>query len=192
MPSIKINISNDLDVLNVSYTLQNEVFNNITVYPFTANGIGEGVEILNPGNTVQNLDVAVSGTFNHNVVKSVFTTSGLPFSGVYLVELNVGSEVNASVIANILLAKEVDCCIADKMYTAVDCGCDDVACNESLMDAQKMFLFKQSAEYVLKSVALTAPRDDIKRLAILTDAQNKYNKAIELCSNGCGCGNSPS
>lgn len=192
MPSIKINISSDLDILNVSYTLQTEVFNNITVYPFTSNGIGEGVQVLTEEYAVHSAGATANGTFNHNIVKAVFTTAGLPFSGVYMIELNTGSTVDRSVRANILLGKEIDCCIADKMYDAVDCGCDDVACNESLLDAQKMFLFKQSAEYVLKSVALTADRDDTKRLAILTDANNKYNKALELCSKGCGCGNSPS
>ena len=88
---------------------------------------------------------------------------------------------------SVLLGKTIDCCIADKMYTAVDCDCTDDKCNESLMDAQKMYLFKKSAEFSLKSLSNADGPNAITAQAVVQDAQKKYDKAVELCSTGCGC-----
>jgi len=76
------------------------------------------------------------------------------------------------------------------MYDAVGCDCDDTKCNETLRDAQKMFLLKRSAEYGLKGLDSTQGPDSLILQSVVQDSQSKYNKALELCRTGCGCGSS--
>ena len=174
------------------YSLINETFGNIRVYPSPVN-VSAGIAIVNPNNTSHSSATGVTGTFTITIASAQFKALGIDWKGVNLFELNTTS-ANASVksYGALLLGKTIDCCIADKMYTAVDCDCTDDKCNESLLDAQKMFLFKRSAEFVLKSLSSSEGPNSMILQAAVQDAENKYNKSIELCSNGCGCGNSNS
>ena len=195
MASITANVSSDLNVINISYSLHSEDFVHITARPFSATygDVGNSFVILSPEATIHS--GISTGTYGTNVVSQSFINSGNTFEGVYVISITTthnGGAVEVVSSANILLGKTLDCCIAEKMITAVDCNCDDDKCNESLLDAQKMFLFKQSAEYVLNSIGQGEALTSINRLAALNDAKNKYKKAIELCTSGCGCNNSPS
>jgi hypothetical protein len=201
MASITVNTSSDLNVLNITYNLNaNETFVDIKVHPFTDEGLGSGFQVLVPEQTVHGggdtARTSTGGTYSTNVVEQSFLNAGASFGGINVISITTTPadkpDVETISSANILLGKTLDCCIAEKMVTAVDCNCDDDKCNESLFDAQKMFLFKQSAEYVLKNIGQGVALDDIKRLAALNDAKSKYQKAIELCTSGCGCNNSPS
>jgi hypothetical protein len=197
MASISVNTSSDLNVLNITYTLTNETFKSITIHPFKDQDslTSNSFEVLVPSETAHNESI-IDGTYATNVVEQSFLSAGQSFNGIVVVSITTtkSSAPTVDIIssANILLGKTLDCCIAEKMITAIDCNCDDDKCNESLLDAQKMFLFKQSAEYVLKSIGQGVTLDDIKRLSALNDARSKYEKAIELCTSGCGCNNSPS
>ena len=78
------------------------------------------------------------------------------------------------------------------MYDAVGCDCDDTKCNESLRDAQKMFLLKRSAEYGLKGLGANQGPESLTLQSVIQDSQSKFTKALELCTSGCGCTNSQS
>lgn len=184
--------SSDSDVILIKYSLINETFTSIKVFgnPVTA---GQGVQVVGPLNTNHSGATNINGTFTLTVPISTFTTNSLSWKGVYMFELNtLSSGAAVSSYGSVLLGKVIDCCIADKMYTAVDCDCTDDKCNESLLDAQKMFLFKQSAEFALKSLNNADGPNALTSQAVIQDAQKKYDKAVELCSTGCGCGGSGS
>jgi len=140
-------------------------------------------------NSPSNSGSLVTSTYSVNIPRSAFTTANVAYSGIHVIGITSTSStgVESESFANILIGKTLDCCLADKVYKSLDCDCSDDKCNEELLDAQKMFLFKQSAEYALQSISTNASLTDIRRVAILTDAKNKYNKAIELCTTGCGC-----
>ena len=184
--------SSDSDIILIKYSLINETFLNIKVYPSPVN-VATGIPILSPSNTSHSSQSGVTGTFTATISIKQLTNIGVPWEGVQVFELNtVSSGASTKSYGAILLGKVIDCCIADKMYTAVDCDCTDDKCNESLIDAQKMFLFKRSAEFVLKSLSNSEGPSSLILQAAVQDAENKYRKSVELCSNGCGCGNSSS
>jgi hypothetical protein len=198
MASITVNTSSDLNVLNITYSLNDEVFKSIKVHPFKdVESLGSNsFDVLVPEQTIHSDEIQMTGTYSTNVVSQSFTNAGQAFEGIYVISI-ITTPVKESTdeiisSSSIMLGKTLDCCIAEKMITAVDCNCDDDKCNESLLDAQKMFLFKQSAEYVLNSIGQGEALNSINRLAALNDARSKYEKAIELCTSGCGCNNSPS
>ena len=71
---------------------------------------------------------------------------------------------------------QIDCCIAKLVESAINCTCKCDKCKEELDRAEKIFLLLQSAVYAAEVV------ENIK------DAQDKYAKANELCTEVCACG----
>lgn len=193
MATITAKVTTDSELINIVYTLTNEVFTTINVYPFYGDSSfstksQNGFTVMSIENAPSNSVEGQTGTFSVNIPASSFITAGVEFSGVHVLGItSTNNDIQSETFANILIGKTLDCCIADKVYKSLDCDCADDKCNEELLDAQKMFLFKQSAEYALRSISAAASLTDIKRIAILTDAKNKYTKAIELCTSGCGC-----
>ena len=84
----------------------------------------------------------------------------------------------------VLLPCDIDCCLAKLTNELIDCACDCAKCATSLAKAQKIMLLLKSAEYSLKQsnrVVTTL------QTGYITDANNKYTKAREICDNSCGC-----
>ena len=71
---------------------------------------------------------------------------------------------------------QIDCCIAKLVESAITCTCKCDKCKEELDRAEKIFLLLQSAVYAAEVA------ENIK------DAQDKYAKANELCTEVCACG----
>lgn len=190
MPILSSVVASDSQIISIKYSLYNEQFSNISAYAYPV-AVGEGVVISTSGATGG--EATENGTFSINVSKTQLVNAGIKYSGIILLELNTVKEgVTFSSYSAILIGEEVDCCLADKMYDAVGCDCDDDDCNESLKDAQKMFLLKKSAEFGLKGLNNNQGPDTITLQKVIADSQSKYNKALELCSSGCGCNNSSS
>jgi len=190
MPILSTTVSADSQVISIKYSLNDETFNNVSAYIAPSIEPGQGVVVL----TSQGLGYSAQqsvGTYSTTISKTKLNQVGVEFSGIVLLELNTESASGSSTsYSAVLIGEELDCCIADKMYDAVGCDCDDTKCNESLRDAQKMFLLKRSAEYGLKGLSNTQGPDSLSLQAVVQDSQSKYQKALELCSNGCGCGSS--
>ena len=186
MPIISTTVSPDSQVISIKYTLNDETFSNVSAYVAPIQP-GSKTEIL----TSQGLGYSSSqgsGTYSTTISKTKLNQLGISFSGIIVLELNTSSNVPS--YSAVLIGEELDCCIADKMYEAVGCDCDDSECNETLRDAQKMFLLKRSAEYGLNGLDATQGPDSIILQSVVQDSQSKYNKALELCRTGCGCGSS--
>ena len=183
MPILSTTVSPDSQVISIKYSLNDETFSNVTAYVAPIKQ-GEGIVVLTSQGLGYSSEQTI-GTYSTTISKTKLNQLGISFSGIVLLELNTNNSKSYSVV---LIGEEVDCCIADKMYDAVGCDCDDTKCNESLRDAQKMFLLKRSAEYGLKGLDNTQGPESISLQAIVQDSQAKYEKALELCSSGCGCG----
>ena len=105
--------------------------------------------------------------------------------GVLILEIGVTSSgVSKNYTTYVLVTKTLDCCLADKMNKVIDCGTDP-NCDDNLDDAQKLYLFMKSAEFVLDTIPNTSGFSegslDALAIAKLNDAQAKYDKALELC-----------
>jgi len=200
MPILSAIVASDSDVILVKYSLANESFSSFQVfsYPFNPNN---NQEVITPLGTSHGT-ATTSGSFTVSLTKSKLSSLGITWDGLINIQLRTSQSYsgygdNASATTNkshatVLLGKTVDCCIADKMYNAIGCDCNDDKCNEELRDAQKMFLLKRSAEYVLSSLRDVEGPDSSILAAASTDANNKYQKALQLCSSGCGCDGSSS
>ena len=70
---------------------------------------------------------------------------------------------------------DIDCCIAKLVHDAINCTCKCDKCKEDLKLAERIFLLIQGAEYDAT-------------LGLADGAQDKYNKAKELCTERCACG----
>jgi len=75
------------------------------------------------------------------------------------------------------------CCIAKKLDSLLGCDCGCVKCNSDLLQAERVNLLILSIETSLAQVGQSQPSD----VALITNAERKYQKALELCSDNCGC-----
>ena len=75
------------------------------------------------------------------------------------------------------------CCIAKKVETILGCDCSCKKCNHDLLQAERVHLLISGIEADLSQIE----NDQSKNAAFYTTAEKKYNKALELCSDDCGC-----
>lgn len=101
-------------------------------------------------------------------------------AGIFQVKITDGS---TSVYSGELGKCELDCCIAKKVDSLLGCDCECTKCSGTLETATKVLLLIQAIETDLSQIG----GDVANNTAIYTNAQAKYNKALELCSDSCGC-----
>jgi hypothetical protein len=114
----------------------------------------------------------VSYITNYSIIKTVI----LDTVGVVVVSI-VNSAGEVLVTKAAVATCQIDCCIAKLIESAINCTCKCDKCKEELDRAEKIFLLLQSAVYIAE-----ATPNNIK------DAQDKYAKASELCTEVCACG----
>jgi len=78
---------------------------------------------------------------------------------------------------------DLNCCIAKKLETILDCDCSCKKCNSDLLTAERVQLLILGIEADLAQIG----SDTEKNAAFYTTAERKYAKALELCSDDCGC-----
>jgi len=78
---------------------------------------------------------------------------------------------------------DLNCCIAKKLDTILDCDCSCKKCNSDLLTAERIQLLILGIEADLAQIG----SDTEKNAAFYTTAERKYAKALELCSDDCGC-----
>ena len=116
--------------------------------------------------TIENL-TAPSGTINY--------IADIEISGVVVFTVRRSDGVLVAQAATVSTA-QIDCCIAKLVESAINCTCHCDKCKEELDRAEKIFLLLQSAVYAAEVA------ENIE------DAQAKYAKANELCTEVCACG----
>ena len=122
-------------------------------------------------------------TTANNIVSYPLLVSDLSLSNgvVTIVSYINGAEKDRK---SILLGCDIDCCLAKLTNELIDCACDCPKCAASLAKAQKVMLLLKSAEY---SLAQSNLKPNTLQTGYITDANNKYTKAREVCDNSCGC-----
>jgi|TARA_R100000030_G_scaffold35653_2_gene26570 hypothetical protein len=139
------------------------------------NASGSSVlNITSPNFTV----TATSGPITYPLLVSDLSMSNGIFTIVSYID---GAEQDRK---SVLLACDIDCCLAKLTNELIDCACDCAKCSTTLAKAQKIMLLLKSSEYSLKqgnTVGTTL------QTGYIQDANNKYTKAREVCDNSCGC-----
>ena len=77
----------------------------------------------------------------------------------------------------------LDCCIAKKVDKLLECGCGCLKCNDALTQAERVHLLIAGITADLANLSTSTAEN----AALWTTAEEKYKKALELCSDSCGC-----
>jgi hypothetical protein len=131
---------------------------------------------------INNLDIfpataTASGTYS--TARLLASTVGTQ-AGIFQITVTEGS---TSVYSGELGKCELDCCIAKKVDSLLGCDCECTRCSGTLETANRVMLLIQAIETDLSQIG----GDVANNTAIYTNANAKYNKALELCSDSCGC-----
>lgn len=145
----------------------------LTFGAFNASGVSI-LNITSPNFTV----TSNSGTISYPLLVSDLSLAN---GVVTIVSYINGAEKDRK---SVLLGCNIDCCLAKLTNELVDCACDCPKCASSLAKAQKVMLLLKSAEYSLSQSNL---KPNTLQTGYITDANNKYTKAKEVCDNSCGC-----
>ena len=78
----------------------------------------------------------------------------------------------------------LDCCISKKVDELLKCGCGCAKCNDALTHAERVLLLISGIRADLSQIGT----DLAVNTALYETAITKYNKALEYCSDSCGCG----
>jgi hypothetical protein len=103
-------------------------------------------------------------------------------SGIFLIEVS-DVVAGASIYSAELGKCELDCCIAKKVDSLLSCDCECTQCSHTMITAERVHLLIVAIETDLAQIG----GDQAANSAIITNATEKYNKALELCSDCCGC-----
>lgn len=124
-------------------------------------------------------DANLSGNYTTAIYLS--TTVGSQ-AGVF--EVTATDTVTGTIAYAGALGKcDLDCCIAKKVDSLLGCDCACTKCNDTLIVAERVHLLIVAIQTELAQIG----GDNAANTAIITNSRNKYNKALELCSDSCGC-----
>ena len=133
------------------------------------------------GTSIYNTTVNIPPTGNLNHLIYLPSTIG---SGDGVFRINVTDSNNEESFAGVFGSCSLDCCIAKKVDVLMECGCGCLKCNESLMQAERVHLLISGIRADLSFVG----NDNVQNIGLYNNAVAKYRKALELCSDDCGCG----
>ncbi len=159
----------------------------INVY-LTDNTTGLGTQIYQGDPDV---DVFDDGTINFNINALTSETNLLyntgnaeldaiiegitSFNGLFSFEFisNSGEDIfTASTYA--LGTCAIDCCMANLLGTVINCNCEGGDCHDTIRKIEKILI-------LIRCAVVDAANGNIAA------AQEKYNKAVELCDSTCDC-----
>ena len=94
-----------------------------------------------------------------------------------------GIQMSGTSAASVLSSCELDCCLADKTLELTKCDCESSKCDGKLQEAQKLYLYIQAINTLLKQTGT----DMSINSGIESQAIEILNKAKNLCLTSCGC-----
>lgn len=142
----------------------------------------------------EEVSITVSDGSNSYIISADANLSGNYTTAIYL-STTVGSQAGVFEItaidsasgtiayAGVLGKCDLDCCIAKKVDSLLGCDCSCTKCNDTLIVAERVHLLIAAIETELAQIG----GDEAANTAIITNSRGKYNKALELCSDSCGC-----
>mgnify|MGYP003659596816 CR=1 FL=1 len=131
----------------------------------------------NSGST--SVNVPVSGSTNILLYLPTVVGTG---DGVFRIS---GTDSNGDdAWAGVVGSCSLDCCIAKKVDTLLECGCGCAKCSDALTHAERVHLLISGIRSDLSFIE----SNNANNTALFVNAEAKYNKALDLCSDDCGCG----
>ena len=86
--------------------------------------------------------------------------------------------------ASLFASCELDCCLAKKTLALTNCDCESSKCDGELQEAQKLFLYIQSIDTLLRQ----AKGSDLSiNSGVEAQAMDILDKAKQMCLTSCGC-----
>ena len=143
---------------------------------------GGSIDILIKNGTAE---YPIAATANNNGVytSAIFLQTVLSTqAGIF--EITVTDNTSGDIAYSAEFGKcELDCCIAKKVDSLLGCDCECTKCSDTLIVAERVHLLITAIETNLAQIG----GDSAANAAIYTNANAKYKKALELCSDSCGC-----
>jgi hypothetical protein len=97
------------------------------------------------------------------------------FNGLFKFEFTSNDEeVNYIASTYALGTSAIDCCMANLLSTVINCNCEGGDCHDVIRKIEKILI-------LIRCAVVDAANGDIAA------AQEKYNKAAELCDSTCDC-----
>ncbi len=115
-------------------------------------------ELYNAGNA--ELDALIESTTNLN--------------GLYKFEMILDDISAETKTVYVLGTCAIDCCMANLLGTVINCNCESGDCHDVIRKIEKILI-------LIRCAVVDAANGDIAA------AQEKYNKAAELCDSTCDC-----
>jgi hypothetical protein len=106
----------------------------------------------------------------------------VPGNGVFTLDFKQDNGGGLSTVdtAGLVVACDIDCCLAELTEELMGCSCDCPKCSTTLAKTQKIFL-------LLNSAIADAGLYDLSNTGYILGAYNKYTKAKSMCTGLCGC-----
>lgn len=114
-------------------------------------------------------DIYTPGTELGTLIESITNLNGL-----FKFEMVEDAENGASVFTYVLGTCAIDCCMANLLGTVINCNCEGGDCHDVIRKIEKILI-------LIRCAVVDAANGDIAA------AQEKYNKAAELCDSTCDC-----
>jgi len=139
------------------------------------------ISVFNSNSAVHSVSSTANSAGTYSTAIYLSTTIGTQ-SGIFNIEAS-DAQAGVTVYSAELGKCELDCCIAKKVDSLLGCDCECTRCSGTLETANRVMLLIQAIETDLSQIG----GDVANNTAIYTNATAKYNKALELCSDSCGC-----
>jgi hypothetical protein len=134
------------------------------------------------GSDIHEISTTTSSTGTYSTAILLSSTIGTQ-SGIFSIEIT-DVVAGISMLSAELGKCELDCCIAKKVDSLLSCDCECTQCSHTMITAERVHLLIVAIETDLAQIE---GGPSAANTAIITNTNTKYKKALELCSDCCGC-----
>jgi len=142
---------------------------------------GQAQLVLSNGDLTWDLTAVIpQNPSTWNTVVNLNSTIGVT-DGIFIIRVTdaSGNKYQAAALGDCAL----NCCISKKLDHILGCDCACTKCNHHLITAERVNLLILAIKTTLQRVG----EDPTNDTALLENSRKKYMKAMELCSDSCGC-----
>ncbi len=137
------------------------------------------IDTVNATNWLFNIEQLTDPTWNElynvgNTELDALIESITNLNGLYKFVMTVDNENGEFKETYVLGTCAIDCCMANLLGTVINCNCEGGDCHDVIRKIEKILI-------LIRCAVVDAANGDIAA------AQEKYNKAAELCDSTCDC-----
>lgn len=141
--------------------------------------INDVLSIVDYSGTFATVNQTVNGLPANGFMDDIITVPG---NGVFTIDFKQDDGTGLTTVdtAGLVVACDIDCCLAAHVEELMGCSCDCPKCSTTLAKSQKIFL-------LLNSAIADAGLYNLSNTGYILGAYNKYLKAKAMCTGLCGC-----